>query len=128
MVKLLDLKLQRLARDLVRNDKVVYSSDAEKDILKCNYSKELLKENFELGVLIEGKELYNDPKHHNRNYCISCYRKKISFGIFGKHYNLIAWNFTNDLKKLLIFIHTSPCGGYEKKVYKRAKKIKEPSP
>lgn len=129
MIKLLDKELEKIAKGLVKEGKVILSDDAFKDIQKNNYSEEFLKKNFECGVLISGKELYDKkPEYHNRNYCISCYSKEGPFRVLGKRYNLISWNFTDDFKKLIIFIHTSPCGGYEKKVYKEALKIKGLSP
>jgi len=123
MIILLDSKLQKLAKELVKNEKVVYTADAEKDILKWNYSKDYLIKAFQEGILISGKEIYDKkPEYHNRNYCISCVKKKTLFGLSAKHYNNLAWSFTNNFKELVIFIHTSPCGGYETRLYKLAKK------
>lgn len=122
MVKLLDQELEKLAKKLVQEDKVIYTSDAEKDIIKWDYSKKLLKRLFSSGILISGRVLYSNKKeYHDRNYCISCYRKLTLHNILGKHYVNIAWKFTDDFKEVILFIHTSPCGGYEINLYKELK-------
>ena len=108
------------AKKLVKEGKVIYTNDAEKDIIKCNYSKEFLQKCFQDGILLTDLELYLKLEKlkgkTRRNYCLHSYL----YGI-GRRYVLIAWDFTNDFKNVVIFIHTSPCGGYEIKRYKELK-------
>ena len=113
-------ELINLAKKLVKEGKVIYTYDAEKDVLKCNYTKEFLQKAFQEGILLTDLELYQDLKKlkgkTRKNYCLHRYL----YGI-GIRYILIAWDFTNNYKDVVIFIHTSPCGGFEIKRYKELK-------
>ena len=116
----MDKELISLAKNLVKDGKVIYSNDAEKDVLKLNYTKDFLQKCFKEGVLLTDLELYSDKEklkgEKRRNYCLHSY-----FHLYGFRYVLIAWDFANNYKDVVIFIHTSPCGGYEIKRYKELK-------
>lgn len=116
----MDKTLIERAKKLIREGKVVYTKDAEKDIISWNYSKEFLQKCFQEGILLTDLELYQDPKKlkgtQRRNYCLNSFL----YGI-GRRYIIIAWDFTDNFKEVIIFIHTSPCGGYEIKRYKELK-------
>lgn len=116
----MDKTLIEKAKALVKEGKVVYTKDAEKDVISWNYSKEFLQKCFRDGILVSDLELYKDIKNlkgtQRRNYCLHSY----IYGI-GRRYILIGWDFTDDFQEVIIFIHTSPCGEDEIKRYKELK-------
>ncbi|MDD5133239.1 MAG: hypothetical protein PHD81_02035 [Candidatus Nanoarchaeia archaeon] len=120
----MDINLIEKARKLVSEGKVVYSGDAEKDILLHNYSKTFLQESFNNGILITKNELYLDTSKliskTSPFYCLHSYTHSF-LSILGKRYILIGWDFAENKEEIIIFIHTSPCTGYEIKRYKELK-------
>lgn len=113
-------ELQEKARKLVKEGRVIYTNDAEKDILVHNFLKSFLQESFDKGILITKEELYLETDKlkgkTSPNYCLHSYLYSI-----GKRYILIGWDFSEDGEDIIIFIHTSPCTGYEIKRYKEIK-------
>lgn len=116
----MDKSLIETARKLVKEGRVIYTNDAEKDILVHNFLKSFLQECFDKGLLVTKEELYLEQNKlegkTSPNYCLHSYLYNI-----GKRYILIGWDFSEDGGDIIIFIHTSPCTGYEIKRYKELK-------
>ena len=98
--------------ELIKENKVVFDFDAEKDILKqgYNWTKEFIIKCLEEGKIYSGPELYPIiPERKERHYCIH------KPHTFSSKLILIGFLILEDL----LIIHIAPCNKHSKegKIY-----------
>ena len=112
----MDIEIIRKVRKIVKKDNENYiktTQDFKKDFAKHRFSEDLVNNCLLKGYHCSKSELYPNPENYSSPYY------SLYFTIFRSI--LIGYNF--DLKEnILILIHTSPLGNWEKQQLDRFKK------